>query len=491
MSFTSYTFKIVIAHKKHIFNGNIVCITIYLYLKEALFVSVNDFENYYLTWKPDKNNLKKPFYKSIALALEHDIRNGILAPHTQLPPQRELADYLDIHFTTITKAYKILENEKLIYGVIGRGTFVSQLENKKIVKNSYEDMIDLAFVSNFDDTNTMIEDFVKRKINKIDITNLLTYDNPEGTTRQKEIASNWLSYLGLKNFSIQNIIVSSGGQNALAITLLSLFNPYEKIAVDEFTYANFIELAKSFNITLVPIPQDESGMKTTILNNACNTQNINGVFLMPNRSNPTNIKITNKRKNELVEVINKHNLILIEDDTFAPLSLKIDKEYVSPMYNKVNNGIYISSTSKYISSGFRVAYMVTSTQFKENISNSMSNINVKTSPLDTELVTQIIETGFVNEIINEKIKLLFKVNHLYHKIFKADDYSLINFFKWIKVSENFSSKLLFDKHKILTLPTNTFDPISKNQQDNFLRVALSTTDNEQLESSLQSILYHI
>ncbi|MFZ7943445.1 hypothetical protein [Neobacillus sp. 19] len=46
---------------------------------------VNSFENYPMTWKPDKTQLVPPLYRSIASLLEYDILNGFLAPNTRLP----------------------------------------------------------------------------------------------------------------------------------------------------------------------------------------------------------------------------------------------------------------------------------------------------------------------------------------------------------------------------------------------------------------------
>ena len=48
-----------------------------------------------------------------------------LSPNTKLPPQRELADYLDINLSTVTRAFKICEVKGLIYAVTGSGTFVA------------------------------------------------------------------------------------------------------------------------------------------------------------------------------------------------------------------------------------------------------------------------------------------------------------------------------------------------------------------------------
>ena len=86
---------------------------------------VNSFENYPMTWKPQKADLEKPYYLSIAASLEKDILSGVLPENTKLPPQRELADFLDLNLSTITRAYKLCELKGLLYAVTGKGTFVS------------------------------------------------------------------------------------------------------------------------------------------------------------------------------------------------------------------------------------------------------------------------------------------------------------------------------------------------------------------------------
>lgn len=88
--------------------------------------------DYLLTWKPEKSRLTRPVYQSLARALEEDIAKGILPAGTKLPPQRELANFLDIHFTTVTRAYKLCELKGLIYAVTGSGTFVAANEAQEV-----------------------------------------------------------------------------------------------------------------------------------------------------------------------------------------------------------------------------------------------------------------------------------------------------------------------------------------------------------------------
>ena len=86
---------------------------------------VNSFDNYPMSWRPQLKKDKGSIHKELTDLLRKDINEGVLLPGTKLPPQRELADFLDINFTTVTRAYKLCEYKGLIYSVMGSGTFVS------------------------------------------------------------------------------------------------------------------------------------------------------------------------------------------------------------------------------------------------------------------------------------------------------------------------------------------------------------------------------
>ena len=67
---------------------------------------VNSFDDYPMSWKPKKELLTAPKYRALADLLADDILTGKLSPHTKLPPQRELADYLDPVSYTHLDVYK-------------------------------------------------------------------------------------------------------------------------------------------------------------------------------------------------------------------------------------------------------------------------------------------------------------------------------------------------------------------------------------------------
>ena len=65
-----------------------------------------------------------PIYRQLVDATRAAVKNGTLAPHTQLPTVQELADRLGVAKGTVKRAYDELDREGLVEKVQGRGTFV-------------------------------------------------------------------------------------------------------------------------------------------------------------------------------------------------------------------------------------------------------------------------------------------------------------------------------------------------------------------------------
>lgn len=443
---------------------------------------INSFDNYPMSWKPNKDELKRPFYLSLASQLEQDITNGYLAPDTKLPPQRELADFLDINFTTVTRTYKICEVKGLIYAVTGSGTFVSPNAAKSITISTDKfprDLIDLGFVASFEQTNNMVADMIPQVTEKSYLAQLLNYNDPTGIPHQKKAGLNWMESYGIVT-DPEHLAIASGTQNALAIALAALFKSGNRIATDLYTYSNFIELAKMLQIQLVPIQSDQFGMRPGDLEYQCSHNKIHGIYLMPSCSNPTTIMISDIRKKELASVIKKHNLILLEDEIHAYLTAGIIEDYNQPMFNLLpEQTVYICGTSKSICSGLRVAYMVFGDTLCDKITHSIFNINVKTSSLDAEIITELILSGKAFDIMSQKIQLAHSANSIYDEYFGENDQigNPLSFYRWLPLQKQYNVAQMDSDLKRLGIQvfhSNRF-LIGKTSPNHYLRVALSTT----------------
>ena len=458
---------------------------------------VNSFIDYPMSWKPDRSRLKRPVYLSLARKLEEDILTGELAPGTKLPPQRELADYLDINFTTVTRAYKLCEEKGLLYGKTGSGTFVapSTIRDHTISLIHSGGSIDLALVASFEQCNHMVKNAAKKAAGKNYFPLLLNYGDPTGIPHHKQAGLQWMEGFGVRAEE-DCVAIASGGLNALALTLFGLFSPGDRIAVDRYTYANFIGLAKLSHVQFLPVEGDDEGMLAEELDLLCRNTKVRGVFLMPSCCNPTTTVISHRRKIRLAEIISKHGLILIEDDIHAFMAPGILEDYVCPLSMLVpDNSIYICSTSKALSSGLRVAYMVFGQPLKDPLLQAMFNINVKTSGLNAEIVTELITSGMAGAIMNEKKQLLTQANAMFNALFpeSAGAGHPLSFFRWLPVPKEMDciageERLLKAGVRVLRSGRFLSGPVKAGSggDKGFLRISLSSTNSlEQLQIGLQ------
>jgi DNA-binding transcriptional regulator YhcF (GntR family) len=74
-------------------------------------------------WVPKLKKGSGPLYLAIANAIAEDVATGLQAEQ-RLPPQRKLAEALDLDFTTVARAYTEAHRRGLVDSVVGRGTFV-------------------------------------------------------------------------------------------------------------------------------------------------------------------------------------------------------------------------------------------------------------------------------------------------------------------------------------------------------------------------------
>ena len=397
----------------------------------------NSFDDFYLSWIPERTLLKRPFYLTLANALEADIISGKLAAGTRLPPQRELADFLDLNFTTVTRAYDLCREKNLIYGVTGRGTFVSPLPGKAFsaVRGSSGKVIELGVVKGFDQVRTPVIEASSSVLQKGYIGELYAYTEPAGHLHQRAAGAHWMARMDVHADS-EHTAIFAGAQNVISTALLSLFRIGDKLAVDEYTYSNLIGTARLSHIRLEPVRGDEYGMLPEELENCCRAGGIRGVFLMPNCANPTTCTLPEKRKDELAEVIARNGLLLLEDDNTGIPPVQ-DGSYRSMFSRLPEQTIYICGSTMALCSGLRVAFAAFPENFRTQLLNAQFHLNIRTSSLDAEIITELILSGKAGKILEQKAELARERNRIFNAVFPdaVPSGSPAAFFRWLPVPD--------------------------------------------------------
>ncbi len=444
---------------------------------------INSFENYYMSWKPSLENTTLPFYQALATQLEEDIRNGILLPGTKLPPQRELADYLDINLSTITRAFKICMQKGLIVSSTGNGTYISSDvvydSNMLILSPLEEKVIEMGAILPNRFPNKHVIEAIESVLKEPNADILMQYNSNLYNTRQRLMAARWISKNGF-TIEHQNILFASGGQNALTAVLAGLFHAGDKIACDAFTYPGLKSTAKLLSIILIPLKEctDEA------LNNAYKYHNIKGIYLIADYHNPTTHVMDMHTRQTIASFAKKNNIIILEDAINALLTTN---KY-PPIYTLApEQTIYFISLSKTIAPGLRLAYVLAPSQYQNNISTALYNMNISVSPLLGQAAATLIQSGAADTILSERQLFIIARNRIVNEYLssyqvKGDDTCP---FRWLILPDRFTSHVfeqlaraskvqVYAADRFLvgsTLPYEAirFSVVSEEKTDNFIK----------------------
>jgi DNA-binding transcriptional MocR family regulator len=447
----------------------------------------NSFEEYPMSWKPNIRNISGPIYIAIAEQLEQDIKEGILLPGTKLPPQRELADFLDVNLSTITRAFKLCGQQGLIYASIGSGTFVSSdaATNKILLPTSHSaHMIELGSVLPATYANEEITRYMKKMLNDSNFSKLFQYGRPEANAWQTEAAAKLLEKVGFQ--TDQPILLGAGGQNAIVGTLAALFHAGDRIGTDPITYAGIKTAANMLGIQLVAIQQKDGEMTKEGLLYACKNEHIKGLYVIPDFHNPTTHTMSIETRKMIAEVARQKDLIVIEDAIYSFLQ----EQPLAPIaFYAPEKVVYIASVSKTISPGLRLSFVVTPSALRKKIIETLYNINISVSPVMVELTARLIQDG-VGQKILEKHRLYAKQQNALVNQYLGEYNILGNdecIFRWLILPEKFTGvqfELLASKAGVQVYAAERF-AVGNAKPVNAVRLAITAPENSmQLERAL-------
>ncbi|SHK83920.1 PLP-dependent aminotransferase family protein [Desulforamulus aeronauticus] len=392
-------------------------------------------------WCPTIKTGDKPLYIALANALESDINSGILKPGDKLPPQRELADQIGVNLSTVTRAFRVCELKGLISGVVGRGTFVAsdvKIPLSLISQNKSPDIIQMGQVLPLYSIDKDTARIAKTSLQDMDMERLIKYSEPAGYVKHRVIGAEWLKRFNI-SASADEILITPGSQNAIAICMLTLFEHGDRIAVDALTYPGIKALAAMYGIRLIPIEMTDEGMNPEVLVSICKNEGIKGIYLMPEVQNPTTCSMTQSGREQVADIIRKHDLVLIEDDAYSYTG-SLDSIPISALAPE--QGIYIGGTSKLLGPGFRISFVRVPNTYIERMKKGLLNTSWMASPITAEMVTKLIETGKSEAVLKDKRAEAHKRNELARK--KLSQYTVLSrpygFFQWLILPDGWQGR---------------------------------------------------
>ena len=241
----------------------------------------------------------------------------------------------------------------------------------------------------------------------------LQYSTTEGYLPLREMIARHTGRLGIEA-SPENILITTGSQQALDLLGKIFINPGDRILVESPTYLGALQAWNAYGAEFIPVPVDENGMDTDALEEAL----LSGpkfIYVLPNFQNPTGVTLSLERRHRLVELAIRYGVPIIEDDPYGQLryqgshlpTVSVLDCQLRGQTGYHGNVIYLSTFSKILAPGLRLAWVVAPPEVIRKLVQAKQGVDLHTATLNQMVAYEVSRGNFLDEHI-EHIRTVYQ-----------------------------------------------------------------------------------
>jgi DNA-binding transcriptional MocR family regulator len=328
--------------------------------------------------------------RRLALGLRHLIAGGLIGAGTRLPAERALAQALHVSRPTVTAALDELRVVGLVESRQGSGSWIADHDPGPSPGPAMAELVLTDHGINL--AAATAPDAAHLGPLRVGLGELLAgspahgYD-PIGLADLRARIAARLTRQGLST-DADEIVVTNGAHHALALILGALGRAGDRVIVEEHTYGGFLDLLEVTRARPVALPRDEEGPCPQALDRAIRRSQPRLVYLMPSVHAPTGAGTTSDRRCELARVLDRHEALVIADETLADLH----DGPRAPSFATLCSAacvLTVESLSKSVWGGLRIGWIRAPTTIRERLLHHRARVDLGTAIAAQHVAVQI------------------------------------------------------------------------------------------------------
>ena len=241
----------------------------------------------------------------------------------------------------------------------------------------------------------------------------LQYSTTEGYLPLREMIVRHSANYGIK-ITPENVLITSGSQQALDILGKIFIDPGDRILVESPTYMAAIQAWKTYGAEFITVPMDKDGMDTDRLEEALRV-GPKFIYVLPNFQNPTGVTLSLERRHRLIELADQYGVPIVEDDPYGQLRFEgehlpsivvLDSQFRdnSTLCYR-GNVIYLSTFSKTLAPGIRLGWVIAPPEVIRKLVEAKQGSDLHTATFNQMVAYEVSRGGF----LDRHIRLIRKV----------------------------------------------------------------------------------
>jgi DNA-binding transcriptional MocR family regulator len=341
-----------------------------------------------------------PMHVQLADRVRCLVSAGELPAGVRLPSERALAEGIGVSRNTVGAAFDELRGEGLLVSRQGDGTYVSAAGRNSAVRG--DDRLRSFVVG---DTGGGLIDLrsaalpglglVADELDQVDgweISGLLVTHGyiPGGLPALREAIAAYYCDLGLPT-GPQQVLVTSGAQQALRLVATALLEPGDFVIVEEPTFRGAIEVLRSCGARLVPVPSGAGGVDVDALGSAIRRLRPALVLVQSAAHNPTGAVLDEPARAAVARLAERTGTPVLDDA--AVTDALIDVHLPRPLAAYGGPVITVGSASKSFWGGLRVGWVRAAADTVSELASVKG-----AEDLGTSLIAQVLTTRLLRRI---------------------------------------------------------------------------------------------
>ncbi len=327
----------------------------------------------------------------------------------------------------------------------------------------------------------------------------LQYGTTQGLTELREAIAERACKDGMDT-TAENVMITSGSQQALDTIGKIFLNPGDVALVGLPTYLGGINAYRSYEGNLVGVPLDKDGMIIDALEEKIielQKEDITPkfIYVVPTFQNPAGVIMPEARRKKLVDLANEYDLVIVEDDPYG--KLRFDVDHIKPIKSFDDEGrvIYMSTFSKILSPGFRLAWTIASDELSRKMIICKQALDLCTNTFTQFIVNDFMRSGSLDlhimkvcEMYKPKRDIMMKAMENYFPDGYVCNKPKGGMFAWATLPEGIDTEIMFLdalKEKVAYVHGKAFSVDGSGGRS--MRLNFSYANSEKIEEGMKRL----
>ena len=232
---------------------------------------------------------------------------------------------------------------------------------------------------------------------------VLQYGATDGYAPLKDYIAKWMAPRMGRETKPEEMLITTGSQEGMDLLCSVLLNDGDTIIVEGPTYPGAIHAMRNRGARFISVPCDKDGMCVDLLPGIIEQGRKDGhkikfIYTIVNFQNPSGSTLSEERRAKLLDIAEKYDLIIFEDDPYG--HLRYTGSHVPTIFSmdKKESGrvVYACSFSKILAPGTRVAWIVGDPELMQKLIMIKQGTNLCSSVVAQALVYEYCRLGHLD-----------------------------------------------------------------------------------------------